>query len=323
MEEFVVYGIIHFSPSLLCSADGLGESADISIGGHAGSLTLPSLDEWEEDIKDSFDHLNKLLLGPLPARSWKKGEKLIFWGKPVVYPSGESEVECALVEFRSFSDDHESCVQQIYEGFGEWQKLFEKYVTLLTKQNTSCRIISHDGPGRIELLLNEESKLRYISRINRNPIATICMTTEDESLHLEQFREAARLSSLGLTPKFEYVLLLESYSARRNEDYRKSIIEAANALEICLTERIMDEFNRQGISFGEKLLQKFRMLGGRFELIRLLGVPLPNKDYETLVNKPRNDVVHRGYFPDQALANQVIAEVEELTQAIFAADFPR
>jgi len=54
------------------------------------------------------------------------------------------------------------------------------------------------------------------------------------------------------------------------------------------------------------------MLGGRFELIKLLGVALPNKDYEVLVNKPRNDVVHRGAFPNKALANQVVTEVEGL-----------
>ena len=102
--------------------------------------------------------------------------------------------------------------------------------------------------------------------------------------------------------------------ARRNEDYRKAIIEGATALEVCLTARILEEFDTQGISFGEKLLQKFRMLGGRFELIRLIGVSLPEKDYATLVINPRNDVVHRAAFPDKALANQVITEVEELLQ---------
>jgi len=311
MQELIVYGIIEFSTSLLCSADALGETVDITIRGHSGTLTLPSLADWDLN-EDSSNHLNKLLLGPNPARTWKRGDELIYWGKPISYPSGESSVERALFEFRFCSEDYETNVQEIYQGFGEWLELFEKYVTLLTTQNTRCRMISHDGPGRIELYLKEEDKLKYISKNNIGPNATIYFSTEDYSLHFEQFKEAAQLSSLGFSPKFEYVLLLEAYSARRNADYRKSIIEAANALEICLTERIMVEFNRQGITFGEKLLQKFRMLGGRFELIKLLGVPLPNKDYDALINKPRNDVVHRGSFPDQVLSNQVISEVEEL-----------
>jgi hypothetical protein len=138
------------------------------------------------------------------------------------------------------------------------------------------------------------------------------MSAVDESLHLEQFREAAQLASKVLQPRLHYRMLLEAYSARRTEDYRKAIIEAATALEICLTMRILDEFNAQGISFGEKLLQKFRMLGGRFELVKLLDISLPDKDYSTLVINPRNEVIHRASFPDKQLANQVIAEVEEL-----------
>jgi hypothetical protein len=312
MQEFILYGIIEFSTALLCSADALGQSVNITIRGNSGILTLPTRTEWESNENDSFNHSNKLLLGPIPARTWKRGDALIYWGKPISYPSGESDVERALFEFKFRSEDHETNAQQIYQGFGEWLDLFEKYVIILTTQNTRCRMVSHDGPGRLELLLNDGDKLKYISKKNIGPNATIYFSTEDYSLHLEQLMEAARLSSLGLPPKFEYVLFLEAYNARRNADYRKAIIEAANALEICLTERIMVEFNHQRITFGEKLLQKFRMLGGRFELIKLLGVPLPNKDYEALINKPRNDVVHRGAFPDQALSNRVISEVEEL-----------
>jgi len=58
--------------------------------------------------------------------------------------------------------------------------------------------------------------------------------------------------------------------------------------------------------------RSFVCLGGRFELVRLLGISLPEKDYEKLVIRPRNDVVHKGAFPDKMLANQVIAEVEKL-----------
>jgi len=57
-------------------------------------------------------------------------------------------------------------------------------------------------------------------------------------------------------------MLLEAYAARKNEDYRKAIIEAATALEICLTARISEEFDTLRISFGEQLLQKFRMPRG-------------------------------------------------------------
>ena len=308
MQTQTIFGIIEFSTAINCSAEVLGQSVEVTIGDINGILTLPSLPEWEEQEKDP---LRKPLLGPVKARTWKRGEDLIIWGRTYSYPNGDAIVERALLEFSLQNDLIESSAQKVYEGFDSWLDLFEKYVILLTTQNTRCRISSNDGSGRIELIIEEETVLKHISK-SQSQIIEVLLSGQKETLETSQYREAARLSSQLLPPRFEYMLLLEAYRARKNNDYRKAIIEAANALEICLTARIMDEFDTQNISFGENLLQKFRMLGGRFELIKLLGVPLPDKDYDKLVNKPRNDVVHRGAFPDRTLANQVVTEVESL-----------
>lgn len=305
-----VFGIVEFAEALFCAADSLGQTVNISLAEHAGTLTLPSLPEWG---KNEQDPLHKPLLGPPPARTWKRGESPINWGRPTSYPAGTSDVELALIEFSLAPEDADASTQEIYAAFELWLRLFERYVTLLTKQHTKNRISGSDGPGCLELLFEEDSGLKHISP-STPTLITIEMGGVDESLHIEQLREAAQLASSGLHPRLQYRMLLEAYSARRNEDYRKAIIEGATALEVCLTARILEEFDTQGISFGEKLLQKFRMLGGRFELIRLIGVSLPEKDYATLVINPRNDVVHRAAFPDKALANQVITEVEELLQ---------
>ncbi len=311
MPERTLYGIVEFSTPLLCSADALGQTVDVSIESHAGKLTLPSLPDWEEQEEDRFAPLRKPLLGPAPAQTWKRGEGLIHWGQPKSYPARDASVKLSLIEFPLHSNDLESGAKEIYEGFGKWVALFEKYIMLLTTQNTRAVVTGNDGPGRIELLINENDELRHISR-KISQSFTIEISRNDETLHLEQLSEAARLSSHGFLPRFEYRLLLEAYAARKREDYRKAIIEAATALEICLTARIMKEFETQRVSFGEKLLDKFRMLGGRFELVRILGISLPDKDYKSLVINPRNDVIHRADFPEKALANQVISEVREL-----------
>ena len=54
------------------------------------------------------------------------------------------------------------------------------------------------------------------------------------------------------------------------------------------------------------------LLNGRLELVRLLSILFPEKDYKSLIVEPRNDVVHQANFPDETLADQVIAEVEPL-----------
>lgn len=303
-----VFGIIEFPESLYCNPESLGKSANIKIGGVDGKLTLPSLPEWGENEEDP---LHKPLLGPQPARAWKRGETPIYWGSPTSYPTGTAEVELGLLEFSLDKNNPGTNVQNIYVEFSRWLTLFQDYVKLLTKQGTRKGVFGGDGPGRLDLLSNDESGLKHISRTSRTPII-IEMCSADVSLHPQQFTMAAQLASDGLQPRLHYRMLLESYNARRNEDYRKAIIEAATAVEACLTIRIMEEFTSLGIAFGEKMLQKFRMLGGRFELIRLLGVTLPEKDYSTLIINPRNEVIHRASFPDKRMANQVINEVEEL-----------
>ena len=47
-------------------------------------------------------------------------------------------------------------------------------------------------------------------------------------------------------------------------------------------------------------------------MVRLLEIPLPEKDYVGLILNPRNDVIHAAEFPSKPLSNQVIGEVEEL-----------
>jgi len=303
-----LFGIVKFSPALCCAANALGCSVDVSVGGIKGTLTLPSLPDW--GIKED-DPLHMPLLGPGQARSWKQGEDLIFWGKPHSYPDGESVVEQALFQFQLEPENFESGAERIYNGFGPWLDLFEKYVILISTQGRCSRVaLKNPRANQIHLLHHEESKPGFKHITYPQSIAVNIATGGD--LQRQQFEEISRMSSELLPPRLEYLLLLEAYTARRNEDYRKAIIEAANALEVSLTNRIAEEFRIQGVSFGEKLLKKFRMLGGRFELARLLSIPLPPKDYETLVIGPRNDVVHKAGFPDEKIVHQVITEVEEV-----------
>ncbi len=307
MREPAIYGIVEFSNSIFCSADALGAVVDIEIGGQVGTLMFPSLPAWGEGVEDP---LHMPLLGPTPARSWKRGDKLISWGWPQSYPTGNASVELALIEF-ILANNIDERAQQIYEGFKAWLELFEKYVALITKQGTYNRVeVHHDGKG-LELLIADDNGLKHVSD-KRPHRMSVVMSDKDESLHHHQLNEIAHYSSRLIEPKFEYKILLEAYHAQSELDHRKAIIEAANALEICLTSAIMEELNKQNIKFGDKLLQKYRMLGGRFELIKLLEIDIPDKNYEELIIRPRNNVVHRGYYPSRQLSYKVVSEVEEL-----------
>lgn len=309
MSTKTLYGLIEFSSPIFCSADALGKTVDVTIGIQAGTLTLPSLPAWGAKEEHPLD---KCLVTPDEARTWNRGEEALYWGRPSSYPSGESCVKLALLKMDLPQDNFESTSQEVYKHFPAWIALFEQYVALLTTQNTRGSVSDESGPGHLELLTYKEDKLTYIPTL-RIDERTFHLNWDD-SLHFEQLEKAASFSSKNLSPRLEYKMLLQSYIARHHEDYRKAIIEAASALEISLTKRLEEEFQNQNISFGEELLKKYRMLSGRFELVRVLGIQLPNteKHYRTCVIEPRNDVVHKADFPARQIVNQFIREVEEI-----------
>lgn len=308
MTKIFLLGVIEFSSPLLCSADALGKAVAIEIGEYQGTLTFPSLPEWKENEQNP---LNKNLVAPEEAKTWKRGDQPLYWGSPQNYPAGDSSVDRALLKIDIPEDDVESAAEKIYENFNAWLGLFEQYVTLFTTQNIRLPVTGGDGPGRIELYDNREDKIVYIPDKRAIPI-TLYVCTGKTSLDLRQLKDAISFSSSGFPLRLEYRMLLQAYHARGEGDYRKAIIEAATALEISLTERIKEEFQSQNISFGEALLKKYRMLGGRFELARVLGIPLPDKDYKGLLIEPRNEVIHKADFPTRDMANQVINDVKEI-----------
>lgn len=308
-----IFGIVSFTEPLYCAADSLGKAISVSLQGIEGSLTLPSLPPWDESEKNSW---HKPLLGPLPARSWKRGDELIFWGHPISYPQGEASVKLALFEFLVEPGNIDATAQLIYSNFDDCLQLFEQHIKLITKQGTKNNILNPNRTKNIDLVFYDNCKLASIVSSNQEEPVVIIDQSADESLHFNQFEYASQLASKSVAPHLHYQMLLEAYSARRRSDYRKAIIEATTALEIGLTMRIEEELKSLGVSFGKKLLQKFKMLGGRLEIAKLLEIPLPDKDYSSLILNPRNDVIHRAASPDQGLADSVIAHVEEILYVI-------
>jgi hypothetical protein len=221
-----VFGLINFSPELLCDEDALGQPIEITVGKNTGTLTLPSLPDW------TGDPLHKPLLSPLPARTWKRGDNLIEWGKPFSFPTGRGGmVRRGLMRFQAKPGDLKTTAQQIFKDVRRWFHLFEQYVNLFMaqKRKSGARILS-GGEDRFELLINDGYNPKHIG-CGDPTVVEIQMSETDESLHLETIKQACQLSSLGLSPRLEYQLMLEAYSARRNGDYRKALIEAATALE--------------------------------------------------------------------------------------------
>ena len=309
-SETKLFGLIKLETPLLCSEDALGKSIDFTLGGYSSVLSTPLLPNI-----DQSDPLKNSLIPPDISSSWKRGDKSIYWGSLRSYPVIEAAVSHLLLEFIVPVDSTDTAGEIIYSEFESWVELFQMYVTLISTQHTRTYVSKNDSYGSLELLVADNDNLRYIARTQVEPI-TIYSHDVDERLDLSMLSNAVELSLTGNKPKLEYLLLLQAFQARNLEDYRKAVIEAANAVEVSLTSRILKEFDEQGISYGDKLLKRFRMLSGRFELARIIGIELPDKDYKNLIIEPRNNVIHRADEPDISIAEQVVNETDELIKIL-------
>lgn len=306
------YGIFEFSNPIDCAYETFSSSIDIKISGYKGILKLPSFPQWDKDEEQK----RKFLIGPEPAKKWKRGDKSIYWGGPVPPSVKNSYVNRALIEFKVLESDVDTATDKIYSNFNDWLYLFETYLKLLTKQYTRNTADITSNQSNIEIYRSDANQLKRIPNEDGRVTKINVTVGVDESLTIKNLKKSAKLASHECHPTLEYKMLLEAYEALRIKDYRKTIIEGAIAVETSLTTRIQEEFDNQGIRFGKKLLNRFRNLGGRFELARMLDIDIPEKDYVKLIMNPRNDVVHRALFPSKKLTNKFLTEVENLLNTL-------
>lgn len=301
----VYCGLIKFQEPLFCAADALGQSFNIEIAGVVGTLTLPSLPAWG---KKESDPLHKCLIPPELAQTWKIGEKPLFWGIPTSYPLGTSLVELALLQFELEKNNKDSKLIDIYRDFENWYNLFSQYSKLQTKSVRQKPKGWGNSPKCLDLYISNDAELKRVSKSDLQESLVIELSNKDTSLHYQQVVNNCSWASRSWKPRLEYQLLLQAYTSVTEEDWRSVIIESSAALEISLSQRVKNEPSIQGIKFSDKLLKKFRMLGGSFELLEILGIKCPiNK---TKLLDPRNKVVHTGKFPTKDEALEYLNEVE-------------
>lgn len=316
MESRALYALIEPSPSIYCAPDALGSSIPIAIGGYSGTLHLPLLPAWTEGEADPL-HTN---LRPPPCglglrRGRGADARELLWGRPVSYPDGRSEVGMMIAEFPVSPENAARAADSIYRGFGDWHALFLDYVRLISRQGSRLGARGGDGPGRLAIVSHEGGALSRVP--DRRPHAIeVFVPCGDNSVCLSDLRVAARLGSVGAPPRLEYRLLLGAYEAHVREDFRIVIVEAASAVEVCLERRIRDVCGERSIAFVESLLRKYKTLGGKCELARLLDISFGDIDYWKHIVEPRNRVVHEARYPDLVQANQTLSATEALLRLL-------
>ena len=114
-------------------------------------------------------------------------------------------------------------------------------------------------------------------------------------------------ASEGDQPPLARALMTTAIRAAVTANWRVAIIDAATAVEVALTAGMATRLSDEASSRVTKaLVDRTRTLGNRVDLARKLGMPLPAKIKEDLV-QPRNSVVHQGATATSADAKAAIS----------------
>lgn len=302
MAKNDLVGFIAFKDGIKCKSDALSKLFELELAGKKGQIYFPSLPNVDlGSIKIPFGGVELV-----QSRLWLDPVNLILgkeWGRIRSYPSGNSVVNLAIIKFEDVAVDRENLGFELQSSFNEFMRSLKRYLYLVCPAYSAVQIEIPDAFG-LDLYIGKLSSenMLHLSRIGA---AIRCDNSGNDYLSKEQIDELFQLACNPQRIKLEYNLLVDAYIACDSADYRKTIIEAASALEVSMTNKIRNHFQEKKVTFGEKLLKKYRMIGGLIELSEVLSIGIPKNEI-TKIKDARNNILHRGEYPNKELAKEII-----------------
>jgi hypothetical protein len=297
-------GIIYLRNSVTVDAECLDGEFPIIVSGYNGSLATPILDR-NFTIKDKDRSFGSYpLLPPKGLNSRIKiNEK---WGIPFSWPKGDSSLDALGFWFDIENDEQiAEAAKQVYTGLGNWIELLKDNLSILSGQNLyEARFgMSQVLIERVEerdLYISKDSKLldRYVPQQNVNVIID-----QKSGVTVSQLREAVILTNENKHPLLELDLLREAKQALTRNNLRKSILDSATALELCLINTIKSNLDIAQ-PLKNEVLKNYNSISKKRQLLKVLKIELPKFDYQEDFEALRNKAIHIGQLPTKEEARQ-------------------
>ncbi len=224
-------------------------------------------------------------------------------------------VKRASVEFQITPEQIRASKQEIYRGCAQWVKTFESYVSILIKNYGGGNEVQNPEEGRLELLELDNGKINCVRDEKRVSIISIIVSNQ-KGLNLAQLSKACTAASNQQQLKLQYRMLLEAIRAMNDRDWRKTIVDAACAVELALTDRVESEITQTGLENAQELMSEFRTLGKLYKLAKIYDISFPTVNFNDEIAQIRNKTVHKGSFPSRSDAYQFLKKAELIIETI-------
>ena len=299
-----IKGLMTLSEGILCKKEVLGQIYGAEIAGEKVSICFPRYPIVEEGVAAvGFQYP---LRPPEIGDSWRRGDKSLEWGRPLSYPYGDAVVESLALYADCEEKEAENTAQNLYNNITKWEHAFVDYIILETKQNS----FRSNSFRRKTCDLNIWAE-KHIPDRRIHPITACIIRGESFYASNEQIYGAIQFASSGKEFLLEYQMLLSAYEARSKNRNRSAVLDATAAIEIVLNNQIKNYCQSKGID-TDILLKKYRYLGEKFELVKIIDASFPKEDYQSTIVYPRNAVMHnKDVYPSDETTNKLIRCVEK------------
>lgn len=313
-----LHGLLELEDSefrLGCDLETLDTNFDITIGGVSGKLSIPCEPDWP----DTIGYLGEIRLNrPSEAPDWPK----VFWGRPYSYgtKNGDRQAYFGLFTLYMYFDvpfsQMAEASQSVYDDSSRWLYQFMGYYDLLFKSKLNPSGSDSQLLPKVPMLDIFALKDGKRKVLHKRPVGRFYFRENKDYSPLsvkERYVRACSLASEGREMPLPYQLQLGAYSAFNDRDLRKAVIETASASEIALSQALLKQLQKDGITYADAILKKYPTLGGRVELaekMKLKGVNRP-KCQEDLI-KPRNNAIHTGQRPSIQTTLKAIAITDNI-----------
>lgn len=320
--------------SIYVSAGCLSKSYKIGIDGLSGMAMTPTL-QWTSDdrprivspalepkLQKHIDHY---------ATGTKEGwDQWLYWGEvnkwnPKEHAIFGAYVGAIMLMFKvnpkdiTYSDylhgrghPEGKDVQLLFENIDEWFERLRTWVEVARDQDVDPYNPIPSSTVRaagLQVLTVEESTIS----IPKNAFHIMTGLNTDEYINLPALRKAFGMASSGVLPSDAHVLLRDSRAAFRRGYFRRAVIDAGSATELCLAD-LNNRFTPPPIPTSRKTTLGQYVANNTIKA----KASLPSNTMADLVNV-RNDAIHQNKTPTRQeaklalrLAKQIVCNIDPL-----------
>lgn len=297
--------IIKLNESIPCGYDALDKEYKFEIDGYVTNFFLPCI--FEKEVNNDFDTPFALGLNEEKSEGLKFPEDFN-WGFIQSYSTIPHSnafqvfVENIMIDVQTQETD----INDFLLSLKKWLRMFENFL----KIHSSIKNHLTRTEEKEWALISVFVKNKNWKKIPQNNVHRMSVQLPSQEIFFDSVGFAKFLDLVSRNPSIplEYNLYSEAIDAFIKEEFRRSIIESASAIELSLAQAVTNHPNFLMLSEKTKKseIKKYRMLGKIIEMCRKYGVDLLSIDFDNEVLGPRNSVAHKGYYPTEKEARVIL-----------------